>query len=213
MPETDWQSKSVIQEASHADVVGECALRNVLRASTMPYHQALENAPLMRAVSQANPSSDVYADYLSRQWLLHAPLERALGLYLDPATVSERLLKTAWLESDLRAMGQHLPTPRTIEVNLDGRDAAIGALYVLEGATLGLRSVVRRLPDTHPARQGAGRYMAAYGEQTGERWAMFLRQLEATAPSGWPSACQAAQATFACFVRVFEGGCACATAM
>ena len=193
--------------------VGDAALRNLLRVRTMPLHAALENTPLMREVSQAIPSSDVYADYLSRQWLVHAPLERAIGAYLDSATVNERLLKTAWLESDLRAMGRPLPTPRTIEVNLDGRDAAIGALYVLEGATLGLRAVVRRLPLAHPARQAAGRYMAAYGEKTGERWAMFLRQLAATPPSGWLSACQAAQATFAWFVRVFEEDSVCATAM
>ena len=81
---------------------------------------------------------------------------------------------------------------------------AVGVMYVLEGATLGLGVVTRRLAPSHPALAGAGRYMAAYGSRTGSRWSEFQRMLATVDRAEWPSACIAANATFSMFKQAFD---------
>lgn len=46
--------------------------------------------------------------------------------------------------------------------------------------------------------------MAAYGMQTGSRWAEFQRILATVDRAEWSCACTAANATFSTFQRVFD---------
>jgi heme oxygenase len=188
------------------------SLRETLRLATADAHRALEAKPLMRAVAGDLPTRGAYIAYLLCQWRLHAPLETRLRDWLPADWAATRLAKTGWLEHDLQALGHPRPAAAPPAVALDTAAQALGALYVLEGATLGLHLVTRRLPPAHPARSGAGRFMAAYGEKTGPLWSAFLRRLEGLARSEWPAACAAASGTFAAFIDVFEEAWPCPSA-
>ena len=179
-------------------------LRDTLRHATAAAHRALEATALMGSVSAGVPSRETYVAYLLGHWRVHAGLEPALAARLPATWASGRLLKTTWLQDDLRALGQPLHAAPAPACAIGSQAQALGVMYVLEGATLGLSVVTRRLPPTHPAVAGAGRFMAAYGEQTGSRWTGFLRQLATVDRAEWPVACAAAQATFSTFQQVFE---------
>jgi heme oxygenase (biliverdin-IX-beta and delta-forming) len=158
----------------------------------------------MRQVVAGTPSLEDYADYLSRHWRLHASLEASLRPWFPVAWAAQRLVKADALAADLAQLGHALPAPSAPIPHFDSRGAAWGAAYVLEGATLGLNMVTRRLPSTHPAHTEAGRFMRAYGGRTEERWAAFLLELEALDRAEWPAACWAALTTFKAFHEVFE---------
>lgn len=178
--------------------------RDQLRQATAAAHAALEATALMRAVTESVPGEAAYRAYLQAHWRVHAALEPVLADRLPPAWTAERLAKTLWLEADLRALGAPLPAALPRPGGLEGRAQALGAMYVLEGATLGLGVVGRRLANAHPARQGAGRFMAAYGSECGARWSAFMQLLSEQDAAGLTAACTAAEATFALFQRAFE---------
>ena len=182
-----------------------------LRAETRPQHDALE-----RVVDLLDPALTLER---YRRWLhvlhgFHAPVERAIcavpgwsALGLDP--VERRRL--AWLETDLASLGEAragafgecaaVPVPRTLS-------EALGALYVLEGSTLGGRVIVRHLEATlglGPLR--GARFFAGHGERTGAMWAGCRHALERHAEGGGDvdAVVEGAAGTFAALGRWIEG--------
>lgn len=81
--------------------------------------------------------------------------------------------KLPLLKADLRALGV-APSPPAPRVRLAGTAEALGALYVLEGATLGGRIIYRHVagPVGVTPEHGAA-YYHCYGDRTGERWKAF----------------------------------------
>ena len=196
----NFNSKQLIPPA-----LGESAahLRDLLKQRTEAAHCALEATAVMREVATGIPSDELYAAYLLAHWQIHVGLEAQLAQRFNEPWVQGRLSKSHWLQADLAAL-QRTPGPAPSPAHLIQSDAeAWGAMYVLEGATLGLGVVTRRLPESHPARCGAGRFMAAYGAQTGSRWSEFLRALAEVGRADWPVVCASARATFELFERVF----------
>ena len=154
-----------------------------LRAETAVAHEQLESR--LNAVGLTGKRED-YGWLLSCFLSLYRPLEAALrrldwvGTDLDLATRR----KSHWLEHDLRVLGhepgaiadwQHLPNLMTIHEGL-------GALYVIEGASLGGQVISRWLTkELGIDRENGGRFFASYGERTGEMWRSFLEVLESSA--------------------------------
>jgi heme oxygenase (biliverdin-IX-beta and delta-forming) len=142
-----------------------------LRSATAGHHARVE--ALMPSLDElATP--DGYAAALRALHAFHAAWEPALwrvpGLAeagLDPAVRR----KLPLLERDLRALGIAPCEHRPPAPEIAGAAAALGALYVLEGATLGGRVIHRRVAGPlglTPARGGA--YYHGYGAATGTRW-------------------------------------------
>lgn len=117
--------------------------------------------------------------------------------------------KATLLEADLRALGEVDHEPMQSEVSypvLIDLASGFGALYVLEGATLGgriLRKVLRSRLDIDHA--GGGSFYAGYGDATQDKWREF-----GTALNGYcdrseqrrDSAVAAATATFTAIGRI-----------
>lgn len=85
--------------------------------------------------------------------------------------------KALLLEADLRALGQTGRVPTTVDVAyplLIDLASGFGAMYVLEGATLGGR-VLRKLLRNRLAIDAAagGAFYDGYGESTEQRWNEF----------------------------------------
>ena len=90
-----------------------------------------------------------------------------------PARAKLPLLDADLEAIDARAVTTSLPIP---SLNIP---AALGALYVLEGSTLGGRVIerhVRQTLDVSPERGGS--FFHGYGEGTGPMWQSFGRALE-----------------------------------
>jgi heme oxygenase (biliverdin-IX-beta and delta-forming) len=179
-------------------------LRASLKEATASAHSELEATPIMRAFASGLPSAANYCEYLARQWQLHVPLEDALRAWLPADWSALRLRKAQWLHDDLRALGT-VPEDRPAKVPHVGSWAqALGVLYVMEGGTLGLQVLGKRLSEDHPALGAAGRFMHGYGAETGRHWRAFIGTLDTLPANEWHAAAQAADATFLSFIRHFS---------
>lgn len=92
------------------------------------------------------------------------------------------------------------------------RPSVLGALYVIEGSTLGGQMISRHLETTLGLRNGAGYgYFRSYGPDTPEKWREFRGILLAHSGPGVDDLIvSSAQNTFACLHRWFEAVLACA---
>ncbi len=182
-------------------------LRDTLREATAERHRALEATPLMRAFARGDADPEVYAAYLAHQWAVHAAVEPALRRWLPAEAAQGRLDKAGRLMHDLAVLG--LPPPPPCEAPAPPRSTAdaLGRLYVLEGATLGLRTVLRHLPADHPARGPAGTFVRGHGEAAGARWQVFVQRLQAVPEADAPEALAGAACVFAVFQARFERWC------
>ncbi|HBO7423949.1 MULTISPECIES: biliverdin-producing heme oxygenase [Pseudomonas aeruginosa group] len=157
-------------------------------------------------------------DLDQRDYLEHAgrilgwlePLERAFRDNRGgwPATLGAeaRLVKSAWLESDLLAGGlSHAEVqalPRCADLPVATRAAQVfGVAYVMEGATLGGAYLYKRLAPRLPGLPL--QWLQGYGQATGPRWQDFLEQLarQVVSPESIGLAQDAARATFVSFRR------------
>lgn len=179
------------------------SLRDFVRQETRSAHEALETTALMLAFSNGAFSAAQYRRYLGLQLRLHAPLEAGLAAWQPTADAALRLCKSDWLRADLSALGEPpvdaiAPTPP-----ITSQAQAMGVMYVLEGGTLGLQVVRKRLQDAHPVLHGADRFLRGYGAATGPLWRRFVVALDALPTAQWPAATSAACATFAAFHAAF----------
>jgi heme oxygenase len=178
-------------------------LRDLLKERTAGAHHALEQLPLMRALSEGHLSNDAYAEYLRRQAQLHAPLEAAIRPWAPAVWQRLRLVKTAWLNADLQALGMAGAGPAAQVPPVQSYPQALGVMYVLEGSTLGLQVVLRRMLPDHVAWSTAGTFMRGYRSETGSFWRSFVADLDALPLADWPPVAAAALATFAAFHQRF----------
>lgn len=156
------------------------AALEVIRAGTRDAHAALE-ATL--EIARADSGEHEYFRYIGAVlgWL--EPLEAELWQGHWPAIVTpgERRDKSAWIVSDLRDRGlthaQVSAIPRCPRVPPLGTAAErFGAAYVVEGAQLGGRALLKELgPRLAP--RGV-RWLEGYGADTAARWRVFLSALE-----------------------------------
>ena len=175
-------------------------LRDTLKEATAGDHAALERTGVLRAFSSACTPPAVYADYLARQWHLHRVMEPVLQGWLGAGWADARLVKSLWLQQDLAALHCAAEAWQIVWDRPHSAAQALGTMYVLEGATLGIRQSVRALPATHPAQGPANRFVQGYGEHTGARWKDFLARLEDVDSMLWTDVVTGASAAFRAFL-------------
>ena len=191
---------------SQAPDGGVPSLLEALRTGTALLHVALEKR------------LPFFTEYLDTDWFrrllqayygFYGPMEAALyDCELIPDGYDTELrVKTPTLLSDLLALGLNdmaiNDLPRCTQLPLlDTPAACLGALYVLEGATLGgqvLRREMAQRLDLDADNGGA--FLNVYGPETGRRWKDFLDYL-GHQPLDAPAkqhAVDAARSTFRCF--------------
>lgn len=176
-----------------------------LRAATHSSHSRLEEAVDWKAfLSDTGRYRVLLMSFLS----LARPADRAIGQALDsriPPDFASR--RTAdWIAADLAALdrqdGQGGATTAIPEADfgfINSFAAAVGGLYVLEGSTLGAQLLSRMLHESLGCTaESGGRWLAAYGDETGPRWKRFQAWLNAvlTTPAEVDEAARAAVGTF-----------------
>ena len=179
-----------------------------LRAATWPSHQRLEKRIDIKSRLATIGS---YREHLERMWGFYVSIEARLasGIFGTWLTDYATRRKAALLESDILALGAAasafsvLPRCPFVPACNDPQ-AAFGCAYVLEGATLGGRSMMP-LVETRlglTASHGAA-FLGSYGSAVGDMWRRFGLALElccATEQHRFRAA-EAASATFSALER------------
>ncbi|KAB1074789.1 biliverdin-producing heme oxygenase [Methylobacterium planeticum] len=174
------------------------SLHQHLRAATAAAHQDLERSLDWEARVATLAG---YRDLLARFRGFHGVYEPAIGAALADEAFFAPRRRLARLDADLSDLGldARLDLPGPPAPRLDGPDAAIGALYVLEGSTLGGQMIGRRIAALHGFDAATGcRYYLAHGNRTGAMWSAFRTHLDSLAagPDAEAAAVAAANATF-----------------
>lgn len=154
-----------------------------LRQATWPSHQRLEKRINFKARVE---SVGAYRTHIEKMWGFYVVIEPGLtsGDLRDWLPDCNVRGKVPLLERDLAALGTESTSvaglPRCPSVPAcDDAASAFGCAYVLEGATLGGRSLMplvkTRLGLT--AESGAA-FLASYGDAVEEKWRAFGEALE-----------------------------------
>ena len=158
-------------------------LSTLLKSRTRVHHDRAEASPAMQAVVSSDLTREGYRDHLVRLLAFYEPTEAALasidGLRDVLPDLDARLVKSGWLREDLDRLGgqpevppSHAPTWSVAE--------ALGALYVIEGSTLGGRIIARELDRSASVTpEAGGRFYSSYGDERGARWTAFKGALDA----------------------------------
>ncbi len=166
-----------------------------LREATAAAHDALERDLDWQARVATLPG---YGDLLVRLRGFHAAYEPAIASALDDPDFFDPRRRLAALDADLAALDRNalkaLATPAS--PRLDGAGAGLGALYVLEGSTLGGAVIGRHVAALHGAAAPLA-YYAGRGRAVGPLWRAFRERLDALPETE-------ARAAFAAGIGTFE---------
>ena len=147
-----------------------------LKANTREEHELIEETRIMRALFADGFAREHYRMVLTALYGFYAPLEAALkrmppaGLALAPRLKCDKLAGDLGdLGCRTRQLGKLPSCARLPE--LPDAVGALGALYVLDGASMGGAVILKHLSGRlDPKTLRATRFYQGYGKQTGARW-------------------------------------------
>jgi heme oxygenase (biliverdin-IX-beta and delta-forming) len=159
-------------------------LLDALRRATAAAHGRLE---ARLPVGRSNQTIATYRATLEALYGIYLPLEARLGVHAESLAPLrwEPRRKVHLLRADLVTLGvtaaqiDALPQCSQVPAVPDA-PAALGCLYVVEGATLGGRVLSRRLRPLGISPRRGGRFFHGYGEETGPMWVEFVERLQAS---------------------------------
>lgn len=157
-----------------------------LRNQTGASHKSLEDRQLSRSLLDPSLSLSSYQLYLSKLYrVVRACEAQVYPLISHLLKDLPRRQKSELIFNDLLATGMSqkniagLPVHYFQEMNIA---QAMGAMYVLEGSTLGGRILYKHTNETLGLNQESGAsYFWGYGAETGIMWKIFLSALSHTA--------------------------------
>lgn len=167
-----------------------------LRERTAAAHAAVD------AAIGGFDSIDTYKRYLASLYGFRAPLEAGLEADCSAMLGPWRPASIAGaLRADMADLG--VPIPALCPVDLPvNRDGLLGTLYVLEGASLGARLLLRRAEALGLTPIHGARHLALQAARSGE-WRAFLDILEADDNFDIEHAASASLAAFAVAASAF----------
>jgi len=149
-----------------------------LRAQTRPQHEALEQIPESKILTDESLTDAEYANYLSRLYPVIKAFESQIFpivQHLVPDIETRR--KEPVLQQDLAQLGvnsKELPDYRFDTERITASEA-MGMFYVIEGSTLGGKFIagnIRKALGRGP--ENGARYFSIYGDSLGSKWKYFL---------------------------------------
>lgn len=150
-----------------------------LRQKTAEMHQRVEKKLGMNRLSDRETYEAVLRAFFGFYGSVESPLLQKVA---DILPDREQRKKTEWLKQDLNALG--LPAksiqdlPRATSLNVTSPAQAMGALYVLEGSTLGGAYIAAHIQKTLGIdSESGGRFFMNYGSERQTMWERFRTQL------------------------------------
>lgn len=151
-------------------------LRQRLKQETRDIHLRLEQESQLAALTSPTLTLDQYANILQKKHRLYQALEPKIQRHLHFDYVS----KIRWLEMDLERMSINPIDAQPPAIDFPQPDEALGALYVIEGSTLGSQLITRHLGNSLP--QLPHHFFSGYKAETGMRWKKYLSFLAQMEP-------------------------------
>ena len=157
-----------------------------LRAETRPYHDAVEQNPFNQALSAGAVTPEATAWFLGKLYGFVQPFEAALQRHaagFGPAWALAQRYRAPLILEDLARLpgGMSIPPLCPAMPPLRTRPQLLGAMYVVEGSTLGGQVITRQLAQAGISLRA---YFTGYGALTGSRWKAFCQLLMEAAPTG-----------------------------
>lgn len=151
-----------------------------VRAETRPYHEALEQNSFNQALTAGAPTQELTNWFLRKMYGFLVPYEQQIRKHSwPPAWQVQRRYRAHLILQDLsaEASAADLPLCATMPP-LQTWPELLGAMYVLEGSTLGGQIIARQL-----AKAGitTRTYFSGYADQTGTMWKSFCQLLNEAA--------------------------------
>lgn len=178
--------------------VNPLPLAALVKHTTESIHTKVEDLLLPRLTSIQ--CIDDYASVLKMFYGYFQPLESVIEQHLHSGhlpDLAERR-KATFVLRDLQQIGHAtagLELCRLLPV-VTNTAQAFGAMYVLEGSTLGGKVIAKMLAKNQVVPAGATQFFSGYGEQTGTRWKGFLEVLNQQTDEA--TVLSAATETFSC---------------
>jgi heme oxygenase len=194
----------------------------MLKSASAEAHRSAERTLFAQALMQRRLTPAAYAQQLIAMRELHAAIEEGVAsTELGRRVFEAEMAKGPMLDADiahLASLGWPVEnTPRNLaDATLNatnamramGADEArlLGALYVLEGSTLGSAFLLPAVRASLGLDVDGTRYYAGYGSAARPRWAAFSARMDAAleGESATASAIEGARAAFAAVQSVFE---------
>jgi heme oxygenase len=182
-------------------------LTEMLKEQTKSNHQKLEKK-LVNKMRSMRTVTD-YTDLLRLFYSYFGGLEKMIKLHLDQARLPDYLIrrKAAALASDLIELGAMVPAlARKSELPaIHNHNQALGALYVIEGSTLGGKIISKMVSHQLPSTNGHGlSFFNGYGDGTENMWEQFKQVLNRPENLPGDEMISAANDTFLKFDQYFD---------
>ena len=184
-------------------------LQERLKKDTRPDHDMVEELMFVQAIMNGTLSLQQYKILLRTNYLVHEAFEALLFSRLSGQTAEEmqitRRSKIPALVKDFDEL--EMGAPQVVAPAGDFYDseaAALGALYVLEGASLGGHVIVKKLA-TNPGLNHLNlsfNYYRIYGDDLIPNWKSFCAVLNRQPETDYPIILDGARKMFACFASI-----------
>lgn len=163
---------------SRSETLTATAFLEELRTATSQSHTRLESLPISAVLMSKQLSTADYYCYLSLMRGIMAAVENEIfPLVATYFSDLEARYKSHLIDADLQQSNPTKIPPFTF--NPRSAAFAMGIFYVVEGATLGGRYILKNICSTLQIDAAEARFFAGYGNETGSMWKKFLNQLSA----------------------------------
>jgi len=171
----------------------------ILKNKTEVSHQQLEKVLINKLKAISSPTD--YTEILQSFYSYINPLESSINKYVDESIVEDyhKRRKSEALKSDLSYFNSTPEAQNAVEIpEIKDTYEAIGALYVLEGSTLGGQIISKMISQKLQLTNFEGlSFFRSYGEETPLMWNAFKKVLdERIAADEHEAVVQTAEQTF-----------------
>ena len=160
-----------------------------LRHETRPFHDAVEQNPFNLALAAGTVTAADTARFLAKMYGFLAPYEAQLhaqAALFGPAWQLEQRYRAPLILEDLVRLGHAAAPPLYPGLPpLGTRAQLLGAMYVLEGSTLGGQVIARQLDKAGIVPHA---FFTGRAERTGPLWKGFCQHLTEAAETEEPAA-------------------------
>ena len=149
---------------------------DTIKEATSQIHQQTEKVLVGKMKSMR--SKQDYIDLLNLFYGYFGGLEKYIERYVNASNLAdyEDRRKTSTIADDILALGGTIPALATDHQlpEINNHLKAFGALYVIEGSTLGGQIISKMVQQYLPIEDGKGLlFFKSYGAQTQQMWASF----------------------------------------
>lgn len=170
------------------------SLRHILRAGTSALHHQLDSA-----VGEFDSRAS-YADYVQKTHRFRAAIEAGLGSNREVEWNVDPVADLA--ANDLGDLGVPVLADAQFSMSNLTQASRLGALYVLEGSSLGARLLLRRAEALGLSADFGARHLARQASDH-QRWRSFLGELESVPAELQDHALSAAESVFAFALSIY----------